>query len=647
MSIRPELVGVLRRYDDDAWAALASKGLLRRARKDLERTAPSIVAEGTDSLEVAVGAATVTFGAVGPTAATCSCPSGSTCQHVIAAGLWLAAVDNSPGDEQVGAELLRLTAAELREFAGTTAYRWAREYVEDVEDGIRIEVGRHLVLTLLSPRISFHWMGGGIAGLVADGKLPSIEKYQVAAVLAYQLAAGVELEPFERRTPVVKAANENRAMLRVAVEQLLRDTIQLGIAHLSESLFQRYETLAVSARGAEYYRLAGVLRSLAGQIELALARSAQADEHQLLDQLATAYALVSALGVLGDVPRLVGSARGRFELAGRLELIGLGAFPWRSASGFAGLTVVFWSVDESRPVTWTDTRPGSLIFDPRSRYTMPGPWVGLNSPSDATGARVKLTGARLTASGRLSGVDSTHAFDDPMSGAAIAAAVPIADRWAELLGGRMLSLLEQDGPQREWAVLRPAEFGSAHFDEALQRIEWPVTDAAGDALPLRVPYSAETSQAVARIEALPRPAPGTLVVARIKRAAEGLVGEPLSLIDPARRAGDAVDALHFGAVAPDRRRLSRIAPTQTTQTTLTTAPPPRQLLDLRSWLIQQAERGTGAVSAGAFNHELDRRHQALRSAGFDVFPDGLGAAPPIGLLRSFYLTLQVTQLLTG
>ncbi|MEV0795906.1 SWIM zinc finger family protein [Kribbella sp. NPDC050459] len=641
MSIKPGLTAVLRRYDDDAWAALASKGLLRRARKDLEQQSPSIVADGPDSLQVALGSATVTFDATGPTGATCSCPSGSTCQHIVAAGLWL--TDDGPEEEQVGEDLLRITTAELKAFAGTAAYRWAREYVEDLdpEDGIRIEQGQHLVLTLSSPRIGFRWMGGGLDGLVADGKLASLEKYRIAVVLAYQRASGLELEPIERRAVAPRADGEGRVRLRAAVERLLCDTVQLGVAHLSPSLYQRYETLAVSAQGAEYYRLAGLLRGMAGQIELTLARSAQADEQTLLEQLATAYALVSALGELGDVPRLVGSARGRFEQAGRLELVGLGAFPWRTASGFAGLTVVFWSVDDKRPVTWTDSRPSSLLFDPRGRYTAPGPWDGLHSPSDATGARVKLTGARLTSTGRLSGVESTHAFADPLTGVAIAAAVPVADRWSALLGGRLLSLLEREGPQREWAVLRPAAFAPAYFDEAMQRLEWPVTDGEGDVLPLCVPYSAETSHAVDGIESRPEPAPGTLVVARIRRTAGGLTGEPLSLIHPDRPAGDAVEALHFGAGAPRRRRTAgqlSIAPASAQ---------PAQLVDLRAWLVRQAERGTGAASAGAFNHELDRHHQALRAAGFNVYPTGCGAEPPVALLRSFYLTLQVTELLTG
>ncbi|MFG1818938.1 hypothetical protein ACGFIF_34605 [Kribbella sp. NPDC049174] len=662
MSPRTALVELLGRYDDDAWAALATKGLLRRARKDLTQLTPSIVAEGPESVEVAVGEVTVTFGPAGPAVATCTCASGSTCQHVVAAGIWLglgggaeaasggAGPTSSPavvaGDMAgLGAELLGVGRAELVEFAGSAGYRWARGYVEDLEleEGFRVEGGQQLVLSLVSPRVSFRSMGGGLAGMVPDSKLPAVEKYQVAAVLAYQRANGKELEPIRRREPSTVGATvgDGRVAVRMAVVQLLTDTVRLGLSHLSDSILQRYETLAVSAQGAEYHRLARALRAMAGQVELALARSARADERFLLEQAATTYALVSALESMGDVPRLVGTARGRFDTAGKLELIGVGSVPWRSASGFAGLTAVFWAAADDRFVAWTDSRSQGVLFDPRNRYDAPGPWSGMHSPAEATGSSVKLANARLTSTGQLSGVDSTRALVVRQSGAEIAAALPAVSRWAGL-AGRPVSLLDPADPLREWAILRPAGFGPASFDQAMQRLEWPVTDEAGDVLPLHLPYSAETQHAVARIEALPTPAPGTLVVAKIRRTAEGVVGEPLSLVHPDAPAGSAVDALHFGPEPVARPR-----PMTGPRASSTAAPPP-QLLDLANWLVRQAERGTAGTSPGAFTAELTRHRQALSSVGFTVVPATTESPDPAAvLLRSLYLTLQITQLLTG
>ncbi len=74
---------------------------------------------------------------------------------------------------------------------------------------------------------------------------------------------------------------------------------------------------------------------------------------------------------------------------------------------------------------------------------------------------------------------------------------------------------------------------------------------------------------------------------------------------------------------------------------------PRQLIELRRWLVAQAERGTGGASPGAFGIGLAGHHRALRAVGFPLFAVEGTEEPAVALLRSLYLTLQVTQLLTG
>ena len=85
------VAAVLARWDDDAWVALANRGLLRRARKDLETLEVRLLGENDDAVEVGVGDRVVRMGGAGPAEAVCSCPSVVVCQHVVTAGLWLAA----------------------------------------------------------------------------------------------------------------------------------------------------------------------------------------------------------------------------------------------------------------------------------------------------------------------------------------------------------------------------------------------------------------------------------------------------------------------------------------------------------------------------------------------------------------------------
>ena len=80
--------------------------------------------------------------------------------------------------------------------------------------------------------------------------------------------------------------------------------------------------------------------------------------------------------------------------------------PWRSASGYLGLTMIFWSPAEKAFYSCTDARPEVLRgFDPIARYKAPGPWGGLGAPEQATGKMVTLTGALMNSAGRLSAAE--------------------------------------------------------------------------------------------------------------------------------------------------------------------------------------------------------------------------------------------------
>ena len=73
---------VLTAFDDDALAALANKGLVRRARKDLEAAKPSILAPQQGALRLQVEDCTVDL-AIMPGQSKCSCPASGICRHIL------------------------------------------------------------------------------------------------------------------------------------------------------------------------------------------------------------------------------------------------------------------------------------------------------------------------------------------------------------------------------------------------------------------------------------------------------------------------------------------------------------------------------------------------------------------------------------
>lgn len=698
-ALQRELRRLLAAFDDEALAALANKGLLRRAAKDLEKAAPTVAEATADALVLTVGEHRVRLDRGGPAQAKCSCPATTTCQHVLTAVLALQrspAADDAPAasaasepdaDQPPDATalhdtLLALDPGSLRAHAGTPGYRWALQFARDfdVEQHLRIEAKRSLTIRLLRPHLVAHYAGGGVEALVVDGAGMHVAKHRAAVVLVYQRAHGREPvdddPPAKARqarlalgadwTPAATAADElrnTRSRLCDAVQQLAGECLGIGLCHLSPHVQQRFATLAVWAQGAELPRLARLLRRLADHVELLLQRFGGADEHRLLDDLALASGLAEALAraaANGAAPAtLVGSARGRFHEVATLPLLGLGARTFRSPTGHRGLTMVFWSPQDRAFTTCTDARPASLRgFDPIVRYRQPGPWTGLGSPQQATGRHVTLTAARRDEHGRVAASEGTHAMVQPAT-SDLLATLPAIASWSQL--SRQLdealphSLLAEPRPLHQWAILQPATFAEARFDPVRQLLNWPLHDADGAVLQAVLPWQEGTRAAIRRLERFaPAQLAGSRVVAHLRRAGAAVLAEPLSVLVPG--ATQPVDCLHFQedpewraiTVEPPGANAAADDPQSAASAPGPDLPPP--LRTLRALVRQLAERGLPPATERTSLPILTTALERAAAAGLDAFPR-TAAADPGGvahlLLHVHYASLQYERLLNS
>ncbi|MBP1313255.1 SWIM zinc finger family protein [Herbaspirillum huttiense F1] len=710
-----QLQSQLQRFDDEALAALANRGLLRRAHKDLEKLTLRISEESAAELVLSAGEHRIRFDTRGPAHAQCSCPASGICQHILAAVIALQrmtpAADASPvtehnreqksgegadaaeatSDEPLAplhAALLHITPSDMTRHGGTRAYRWALQFVHDLDaqSDPKISGSKYVVIRFAHPRVEFRYLGGGLDNLIADVNLPSREKYQIAAVLAYQRAHGAELPaPFSHDLPKTGTAALNlskehalpdaageqaaaRQRLRESLQQLIEESVSLGLAHLSRGIQERFSTLAVWAQGVQYHRLALLIRGLADHVEMLLVGAGGADEHRLLDELALAYGLANALGSAateGGAPtHLIGRARSQYAQGGPVELLGLGAWPWRSASGYVGLSIFFWSPQDGVFLCCSDARPETQRrFNPRERYRASGPWAGISAPAQLTGCRASVTGAHFNAQGRIStGQGCSASVLPPVGAAHFAATLPVCDDWSVLIaarGQRGGSLLAESQPMRDWVVLRPARYSSATFDTTRQTLNWPVFDQEDRMLDVELVYSDMAAHAIARIEQMEpdQLPPGTLLVAKLRNDRARLTAEPLSLIYPDAGIGQTVvDALHFDdpvdANEPLRARIrhpQHYPAVQDAHEVIANGAPsrvPRALRDVREWAQRQAESGLAPETGRQALARISVLDQRAEAGGMTLFSK---LAPEVNparrLLRMHYLCMQYERLL--
>jgi len=559
------LVALLGAFDDAAWEALASKGLLRRARKDLEKGLAIEIAGASEAgIELSVPPFRVVMPPTGPAKATCTCPAPGVCQHILAAGLYLQGTAHvalearqNATPESIREEVSSITAERLKAWAGAAEYRAGASLLEKNSLPPVIEYGETVVLRLLPSGVEARYVpGGGLDGIV--GPRARGKRVAVAAVLVLRRSLGLETAESGGQQALIEVSGAPRTPKEIlaSAQSLLEATITVGLSHLSPAFVERLATLAVSAQAANLPRVALALRSVSDEVGAILERDARADESRLLLSAASLYALIEAVSRCDDASAaaLVGVARRQYVEAPEMELFGVGAYPWKTGSGYRGLTVLFWSSPSREFLSWSAARPSSQRFDLRQRFEAGGPWDGAQSPRQVASSHIKLRNAQRTSGGRISGSTRTTAL---VLAPTPAGSIDFGERqflsWPDLrkyvrknepLG------LQESNPLDMVVVLEPAAFGGQSFDSTTQTFRWDLHDASGLALSISLPFRDWTKEAIRALEGLAPPeASGWRVVVRVAGGSDGLVVEPISILRPENREAP-VFHLAFDVPAP-------------------------------------------------------------------------------------------------
>ncbi|HKW33411.1 MAG TPA: hypothetical protein VJN92_10435 [Candidatus Acidoferrum sp.] len=535
-------------FDDASWEALGSKGLLRRARKDMEKGVSAEVGEQVgETLQIKVQAFTVSMPASGPAKATCSCPAPGICQHILIAGLFLQSKTPSPSrkrasctPETIRDEIIFFTPERLKSWAGASDYRAGISVLEKNALAPVIEYGESILIRLMPSSIEARYVPrGGLDGMVlprAQGK-----RVAVAALLALRKSLGLELPEAAEQTSLIEISGTPRTPKEIleSAAAVLEDAVKIGLSHASPIFADRLVTLAVSAQGANLPRVSLALKTVADEVDSILKREARADESRLLLVMSRVYALMEAIRYGGEAPKfeLAGVSRSAYVDVPEIELFGIGAYTWKTGSGYEGLTVLFWSNQSKEFLSWSAARPGTQKFDPRQRFYAEGPWDGAQSPQQVATSQFKLRNARRTVNGRLSGSTKTSAL---VLGATPLQTLNFANRlfhsWSELdryVREKQPLGLRDPNPLELIVVLEPTSFGTRKYDAISQTFAWELYDQADQLVTMTLPFRDWSKDAIRVLETLePGENSHWRIVARAAVRNVSMSIEPVSILKP-------------------------------------------------------------------------------------------------------------------
>jgi hypothetical protein len=361
------------------------------------------------------------------------------------------------------------------------------------------------------------------------------QRWVVMAVLALHTLHG---KPPALEEESSREAPRSRPQVLASTRELLETMATVGIAHGSPRMVERLFTLAISAAAVHLPRLSHLLKALADEVSQLVSRTAAADTQRLFDAMSWAHALARAIEAAEpNVPReLAGVARTQYDPVGDLGLAGVAAYPWQTASGFEGVTLLCWDVAGQCFVTWSTSRPTTTPgrFDLDRVYRYESAWSGGGSPERLSRSSFVLRQGRANALGRLSGGQQAIVAElkqgDPLQ---LDFGNLLFQDWNELaryaaslypIGLRLRNLLDRI------VVLQPTEWGERSFDEMQQAFCWLLQDGAGRSLLVTLPWNGLNEMAIEFLEAV-KPERDRLLrmVVRLVFPGHGFRVEPLAL----------------------------------------------------------------------------------------------------------------------
>lgn len=468
---------MLAAQDDAALEALASVGLLRRAKAALEKPgAVEAVELGPERAVLRIEGFEVMLGPEGPAAARCDCPATGMCRHMLMAVLHLrAGAGSAPERPSAQAEIAGLSLSEIESFAGADWPQALRIAAVSAAVPSDATGGASSVVNLPdAPGPVTFLAGGGLRKALFKG--PEGRRRRFVAAAALVLGGHALPEPQEASAQVDPALlAEAAAAVTSALTHGLRGDPRLA----QDRLFD----LAVSARADAVPRLAATLRALARQAGLLASRDPEGDPLAWLGQLAEAHALIRALGRAPTDAVLTGQLRRDYSPAAPFDLAVLGVAQWRTRTGARGLTIHGW--DGTRflatgPARAAGADPG---FTPSKAYHE-GWWHG-KTPARMTGAFLHLSSPRLSPDGMLPGqVDSIV-----IEGGLQPDKLPFHDNWdalrADLATRQGIGLRTASRPAP--ALVHASCIAVPRFDAISQQARLDIGDRAGRGLALCLP----------------------------------------------------------------------------------------------------------------------------------------------------------------
>lgn len=626
MSDLPAWINVYAGLDDQALAALANPGLVRRGGADVRAGRITLAASGEQEVVVSVGSPPMAVRLVpsGPKAARCPCPVAGVCVHIVAACLWArdqtGPAETATEPDPVLDEVLAWEPADVNKAVGIAAVRRVSALTQGLTPA---ELATDLALEESGSRLTVSWpeapdvvvvRGAGVRGMLVTGSASDVAEaaWRLQAVVRVHARAG-RVWSWPDGLGTDETVQPGQTLIVSSALRDLEGLVRAGLSHVSADVADHVDALGQRSRLEALPLLGNLLRTAAGILRQLAARDDSVTEADALDAVARAWSLAKALSDTSVAlpPALVGDTSSATADVG--VLVPLAARWWVSPTA-RGVTVWFLDRDRGRLESVTTGRAAGT--DPSFERSTTRPLIWNSSVDRLTCGPVRLDGAERRADGTLNPTTRTT--------------VAPTGTWADLdLAALARDVDAAEGGERSGFArpaarpriigLRRGSPGSLDLDEVRQEIVWDVRTDDRSTLRFRLDASSAEVDTIIWLMAQKRP-----IV-----AVTALDDAPVALWVQDRQGTQLISptlcALGHGSGKRLRKRWEKLRQHRDATPERAPAPPLRRLItDVGELLTAAAATGHARLPARDSASLVDRSRQC-REVGWDALASALEA----------------------
>lgn len=506
------LVSVLAPFDDTALAALASRGLVRRARKETDKGLVAITEYSLDRAILSTDGQTINIDNKGPASAVCSCPATGVCRHILAAVMRLREADdldskdteenaNERVEEVISAldELLALSNQDILKFAGADAAK-AFALASNPEQFLVQNQGINITVKMQDSDVLVSFIAGqGLKGALYKGPKTKSRVLIASSAILLRIQNGLAFKETDWLTDQKQKTLSHDFL--VSIETVLEEAVTAVLSGSPDLIVDRLFDLSISMRMQSAPRVSAQLRGLSKSAALANSRDMNFSAEAFLKQVSATHALITALKESPTDEVYTGVLKRNYKDQDDMQLYMLGARHWTTIGGARGITAYAFNNKDQNWYSLTNARAAGmdLGFNPKSAYHV-STWFGL-SMQQMMGLSLTIRGVRVSQdnSCAMTLADGATFDKKALDMRLLSSSGAIFDDWQMLRN----SLPERLGSGLKRAVkplplmVTPTAFGEFSFDEFKQCYRWELLDVNNTSI--SVVFSGDKDELVARL----------------------------------------------------------------------------------------------------------------------------------------------------